>query len=271
MLLSKQILKNSIKGLNVCMLAGISTLLVTGGIMHNNLYASTTIPTNYDISEITSTLYRSVPAGYIKPSYKFKVDPNCTMPSANELSADEAAEIIAQEIYRYFKENISGKTIDLYYTPESPNNRAFWGGGVGMDTNNDFYVCIDAITSEVVGIGRNSDSPKYLISNPPKDSEKIFEKGEALGKKIKEDIEKNIKSNPQKIQDIIVASGFISETIKSVTYDTCSISVLCENEVGINVAPRFKVITTSNKTYLITLSEDLTQINSLEIFNWLKF
>ena len=112
--------------------------------------------------------------------------------------------------------------------------------------------------------------PKHLISNPPKDSDKIFEKGEALGKEIKKNIENNIKSNPQKIQDVIVASGFISETIKSVTYDTCSISILCEDTVGINVKPRFKVMTTSNKTYLITLSEDLTQVNSLEIFNSLK-
>lgn len=268
MLLSKQILKNSIRGLNVCMLAGIGTLLITGGILHNNLYASTTIPTNYDISEITSTLYRSVPTGYVKPSYKFKVDPNCTTPSANELSASEAAEIIAQEMYRYFKENISGKTITLYYTSELPNTRAFWRTTIDKDPNNDFYVWIDAITGEVIRIGRDSHLPIHLISNPPKDEEKFIQKGRALGKEIKKTIESNITSNLEKVQDVIIASGFISETIKSVTYDDCSICIQGNDTVaGVTVSPDFKVMTTSNKTYLITLSEDFTQVNSLKILN----
>ncbi len=201
-MLSKQILKNSIKGLNVCMLAGIGTLLVTVGIMHNNLYASTTIPTNYDISEITSTLYRSVPAGYIKPSYKFEVDPDRNTPSINELSADEAAEIIAQEMYRYFKTDISGKTLRLSY----------FEGFIG--SNNEV-----------------------------------------------------IKSDPKKIQDIqevIATSGFIPETIKSVTFNICRISpVLRENKTGIIVYAVFKLVTVSDKSYTVTLPEDLTRVRSI--------
>ena len=178
MLLSKQILKNSIKGLNVCMLAGIGTLLVTGGIMHNNLYASTTIPTNYDISEITSTLYRSVPAGYIKPSYKFEVDPNCDTPSANELSASEAAEIIAQEMYRYFKTDISGKTLSLHYTPEiiDIDNHVLkpqWSGFLDLNSENYFHICIDSVTGEVKALSNDRLLPEHYISNPPKDANKL--------------------------------------------------------------------------------------------------
>ena len=276
MLLSKQILKNSIKGLNVCMLAGIGTLLVTGGIMHNNLYASTTIPTNYDISEITSTLYRSVPAGYIKPSYKFEVDPNCTnTPSTNELSASEAAEIIAQEIYRYFKADISGKTLGLYYTPEiiDIDNHVLkpqWSGFLDLNSENYFHICIDSVTGEVTALSNNLLLPEHYISNPPKDANKLEKQIDDTAAELEKKLENVIKSDPKKIQDVqnvIAASGFIPETIKSVTFDYCRTAVDYQDKtkIGLTVQANFKVVTVSDKSYYAALCEDLTRVNGIGI------
>ena len=277
MLLSKQILKNSIKGLNVCMLAGIGTLLVTGGIMHNNLYASTTIPTNYDISEITSTLYRSVPAGYIKPSYKFEVDPNCDTPSANELSASEAAEIIAQEMYRYFKADISGKTLGLYYTPETTaaDNYVFkpeWSGFLDLDSGHGFHISIDSVTGEVKALSNNRLLPEHYISNPSKDTNKLEKQIDDTVDELEKKLENIIKSDPKKIQDIqnvIAASGFIPEAIKSVTFDYCNTAVHYEdkNKIGLRVDASFRVVTVSDKSYYVTLCEDLTRVDSVHMPN----
>ena len=275
MLLSKQVLKNSIKGFSICMLASIGTLLVTEGIMHNNLYASTTIPTNYDIPQITSTLYRSVPTGYIKPSYKFEVNPNCETPSANELSAGEAAEIIAQEMYRYFKTNISGKTLRLSYYEGfiGPNNEVIkskWSGLLDLDSEDAFYVSIDSVTGEVTYICRNSLLSPHYISNPSKDANKLEKQIDNTANELEKTLENVIKSDPQKIQDIqqvIAASGFIPESIKSVTFNICRIQPVLhtENKIGITVYAEFEVVTVSDKSYSVTLSEDLTRVRSVNM------
>ena len=276
-MLSKQILKNSIKGLNVCMLAGIGTLLITGGILHNNLYASTTIPTNYDISEITSTLYRSVPTGYIKPSYKFEVDPNCDTPSANELCASEAAEIIAQEMYRYFKTDISGKTLSLHYTPEiiDINNYVLkpqWSGFLNLDSENPLHIVIDSVTGEVKSLSTSSLLSEHYISNPPKDANKLEKQINDTVAELEKKLENVIKSDSKKIQDIqnvIASSGFISENIKSVTFDYCSTAVDYQdkNNIGLKVTAHFRVVTVSDKSYYATLCEDLTHVESVGISN----
>ena len=277
MLLSKQILKNSIRGLNVCMLAGIGTLLITGGILHNNLYASTTIPTNYDISEITSTLYRSVPTGYVKPSYKFKVDPNCTTPSANELSASEAAEIIAQEIYRYFKADISGKTLSLYYTPEiiDIDNHVLkpsWSGSLDLGSEPSLYISINSVTGEVNALSRGSLLPEHYISNPSKDDKKLEKQIDDTTAELEKKLENVIKSDPKRIQDIqnvIAASGFILENIKSVAFDYCRTAVdySDKTKIGLTVQANFKVVTESDKSYYVTLCEDLTHVNGISTPN----
>lgn len=277
MLLSKQILKNSIRGLNVCMLAGVGTLLVTGGILHNNLYASTTIPTNYDISEITSTLYRSVPTGYVKPSYKFKVDPNCDTPSANELSASEAAEIIVQEMYRYFKTDISGKTLSLDYTPQTiaADNyvlKSSWSGSLDLGSEHGIYISIDSVTGEVTYLSRDSLLPEHYISNPSKDAKKLKKQIDDTIAELEKKLENVIKSDPKRIQDIqnvIAASGFIPENIKSIAFDYCSTAVdySDKTKIGLTVDACFRVVTVSDKSYYVVLCEDLTRVVSIVMSN----
>ena len=264
MILSKQILKNSMKGLKISGIIGLGTLVITGGLVHNTLYAATITPTTYNISELTSTLYRAVPNGYTKPSYKVTIDPESGSPTSNELSATDAAEIISQEIYRYFKVTISGKTIELFHSPADKVDNPHWIGRVDIDSNYRISVNINTVTGEVNSIGRRSKSINHPIANPSKDAKQLAKQIDTTADSLIKDIDRNAKANSKKIQDLIASSGFIPETIKSVTYNRCSV-LINYNPVYITLEPIFKVATTSGKDYSITLSEDFTSIKGLRI------
>ena len=262
MLLSKQILKNSLRGLKISGILGLSTLVITGGFIHNALYAATITPTTYNISELTSTLYRAVPSGYTKASYNFIVNPGSTNPSTNELSSTVAAEIISQEIYRYFKVNIPGKTIELFHNSQDADDKSSWGGRVNIDSSCSIYVNIDSVTGEVNSVRRSSMTSNHLIANPSKNPEEMEKQVDATAADIVEVINSNAKANSQKIQDLITSSGFIPETIQSITFRRCGIAIHYE-PVSITLEPAFSVVTTSGKNYIVTLSEDLTSIEGL--------
>lgn len=266
MILSKQILKNSIKGLKITGIIGVGTLLITGGLIHNTLYATTITPTTYNISELTSTLYRTVPSGYTKPSYKFTIEPESTSPTTNELSSTDAAEIISQEIYRYFKVTISGKTIDLFHSPDRLDAKPYWSGCVDIDSNCYISVNIDGVTGEVNSVRRDNRTFNHPIANPSKDAKKLEKQIDTTAASLIKVIDSNAKANSKKIQDLITSSGFIPEAIKSVTYTRCGVAI-DYNPVYITLEPRFKVVTTSGKVYSITLSEDFTSIEGLNLLN----
>ena len=264
MILSKQILKNSMKGLKISGIIGLGTLVITGGLVHNTLYATTITPTTYNISELTSTLYRTVPNGYTKPPYKFTIDPESTNPTTNELSSTDAAEIISQEIYRYFKVTISGKVIELIHSPADKDDKPHWSSSVDIDSNCRIYVNIDSVTGEVNSFRRSSKSSNHLIANPSKDPKIMEKQVDATAADLIKVIDSNAKANSKKIQDLIASSGFIPETIKSVTYNRCGVAIYYE-PTRITLEPAFKVVTTSGNIYLITLSEDFTSIEGLRL------
>ncbi len=262
MIFSKQIIKNSMKGVKISGIFGLSALVITGGLIHNTLYATTITPTTYNISQLTSTLYRAVPNGYTKPSYKFTVDPESTSPTTNELSSTDAAEIISQEIYRYFKVTISGKTIELFHNSQDADDKPYWGGSVVIDSNCYIYVNIDGVTGEVNSVRRNHTTSDHLIANPSKDAKQLEKQIDATAADLIKTIDNNAKANSKKIQDLITSSGFIPETIKSITYNRCGLTIDYK-AVSITLKPAFNVVTTSGKVYLITLSEDFTRIEGL--------
>jgi hypothetical protein len=256
MILSKQIFKNSLRGLRISGLAGLSALLITGGFVYNNLYAATITPTDYNMSELTSTLYRQAPTGYVKPSYTYKVSEYSTKTTANELSAVDAAEIMSQEIYRYFKVDITGKTIELSHGVGKTSTKPSWHGTLQMDSLCTIRMNIDSVTGELSFIKREilkpitSDSPQTIDA-------------------IKQTITRNLDINCKKVEALIVASNYLPEKIKSVTYNTSRGLTRFEGEIGKEkeigelIAHIFNVTTVSDKTYEFTISEDLTRIDGI--------
>ena len=89
---------------------------------------------DYNISKLTSTLYRQAPTGYVKPSYQYKISNSSAPLAATELSATDAAEIMSQEIYRYLKVDITGKTIELSHGVSKISSRPGWHGTLQIDS-----------------------------------------------------------------------------------------------------------------------------------------
>lgn len=257
MILSKQIFKNSLKGLKISGLAGLSALLITGGFAHNYLYATTITPTNYNISELTSTLYRQAPADYVKPAYKYIISDYSTKTTTNELSAADAAEIMSQEIYRYFKVDITGKTIELSHNVSRISSRPHWHGTLKMDSLYTIRLSIDSVTGEISFIDRQLAQPATSET-----SETIED--------LKRPILSNLDANCKKAEDLIAASGYLPEKIKSVIFDGSTGLYLYEGPAGKEKiigeirGHKFNITTVSDKTYQFTLSEDLTRIDGID-------
>lgn len=263
MKLSKQILKNSMEGIKIVGTIGLCSAFLIGGFLQNNLYATTIVPVSYDVSTLTSTLYRKVPEGYVKPNYKVEVDSYSDPITANELSSNEIAEIISQEFYRFFKSNLSGKTLSMIHITED-NYYPYWVSSVDIDANTYLGIRVNGITGEIFSIHKDFNNPTHLISNPSKNIEELEKQADALAAPIIKKIDNTAKANSQKILELISASGFISEPIESVTYNGCNKGVNCVQPQGITLYPHFKVVSTSGNVYLITLSEDLSEVNGFQ-------
>lgn len=258
MLLSKEILKNSMKGLKITGCIGISSLLMAGDILHTNLYATTTIPVDYHISELTSTLYREAPTGYVKPNYQIDLKRAPSIQKAGALSYTEIAEIISQEYYRFFHADLSNETIHLTYSEGRHGLKSSWYADIDKNDNHpEIEMNIDSITGEVNEI----TSHTYL---PTKDPNVL----DTMSAKYNAAIKKDLQGSCKKVQDLITASNWLPEKIKSVTYD-CATGMLVGTDgdytkpVSYTMSCRFIVTTESNATYKFYLSPDLTKIESI--------
>ena len=98
--------KNLIKGFGITLSVGLCALLFIHFLVSKELRTTTT----YKPSELSLAMNRQLPNGYVKANYKV----NCSQtPSVKDLSPREAAEIIAQEIYRLSKKALTTKLLIL--------------------------------------------------------------------------------------------------------------------------------------------------------------
>lgn len=122
MIFSKQIFTNSIKKVSATTLVGVCALFGTQMLISTELNASTIVPTSYNLSELHTAMNRQIPDGYIKTNYKvnfIEKSEKSEKPSASELSLEDATEIMAQEIFRFSKEDLSNQTLTMIYDPAS--------------------------------------------------------------------------------------------------------------------------------------------------------
>jgi hypothetical protein len=100
----------------------------------------------------------SIPAGYVKADYALQVGQYSSQPTAQDISREDAAERGAQDLWRVFGLDLSGKTIEMTYHPvTSTQPRATWTGIVTISANQSYYFDIDAVTGEV----RSTHLDKY--------------------------------------------------------------------------------------------------------------
>jgi len=91
----------------------------------------------------------SVPAGYVKADYTIELGQYSKQPTAKDISVEEAAERGAQDLWRVFGLDLSGKTIEMTYNEAtSTHPRADWTGIVTISENHLYYFSIDAVTGE---------------------------------------------------------------------------------------------------------------------------
>lgn len=107
-----------------------------------------TIPTTYSTT-VSHAKQHELPEGYVKAAYQVKLSEHSDKPSAKDMSMEEAAELGVQNLWRFFKVNLDGKTIEMSYSATSSfNPRAEWEGIILIDKIPSYSFLVDAVTGE---------------------------------------------------------------------------------------------------------------------------
>ena len=272
MIFSKQIFTNSLKKVSATTLVGVCALFSTQMLISADLNASTIVPTSYNLSELHTAMNRQIPDGYIKTNYTVDFIEKSEKPSVSELSLEDATEIMAQEIFRFSKEDLSNQILTMTYNPvrtfrtydkiEGYKDRealASWNCRLKLSTYI-INVSIDSSTGELLTIGMH-----YLSkSNVPyyEDEEFMSNDTDPAITKTMDSADKNFKSNKaqnlEKAKKLFSQAGYLSEPIKSIVYTGVGY------EVNSNlVTYSFEITTTSDKQYRFTLYEGLTRFTRI--------
>lgn len=265
---SKTMFTLSLKGVKMTALIGICTLLGTQFFISNQVCAATFTPNNYTVPELTTaSLNRQAPTGYIKGIYKVvwntEIAAKEVSPSAQDLSMQDAANIMAQEIFKLTNQNISNVTFKMLYAPLTKSTCSTWFGEVQVTPTLRFNIGIKANSGEFLSIVRTiHDSNNLYTANSNHDTGNLLNELEAAGKQ-------NKAAYCEKAKKLIEQSGFLNESIQSVDYVDSNlhddIDYASKNQPKTyHIATyEFKMTTSSNKTYSVQLDKDLSQIYSI--------
>ncbi|NLK52525.1 MAG: hypothetical protein GX295_08795 [Syntrophomonadaceae bacterium] len=154
----KQIAVGTVAIITICALTSCGLMQVAKGAIVNK---TEIIPTTYP-STVSDARQYGVPTGYVKTAYQVKLADSTDKPTAKDMSAEEAAELGAQNLWRLFGVNMDGKTVEMTYRPATAvQPRAEWMGSVTFDENLDYWFVVDAITGEY----RSTHKSKYWNEN----------------------------------------------------------------------------------------------------------
>ena len=258
--LSKDATKNPFNGLKI-----IATLSVTSMLFTNAIIARE-VNTPIQLPAMTTTINyapaRQIPTGYVKGNYTAVATPywktkKVESPKTNELSLQEAAEIAAQEAFRFYDLKLTNEKIECCYCPTSD---PYWSIIIKINTDYFFDLCIDSNTGELTGISYIGGPNITKLS--ASEDDKTIENGIALA-------EKGL-SNPNedctKVKNMLTQKGFLSEPIQSITYKLSSYgTTFSVAHPYSSITHLFTVVTTSNKTYRIMTTQDLSSITHFSL------
>lgn len=251
------VVKNSFKGIKLITFIGVSSLIFTQAVVASELEAKDKVPTTYNVSEPSYLVNTQVPAGYVKANYKaiYSSNTQSKTPSAKDLSLEEAAEVAAQEIFKFSDEKLDNQTLEMSYSPQASQYSSTWWAQVSFTPSYRYLVEIDGGTGELKRIkctgGPNIDN-KFDIDAPSTD--KLI--AERLDKGAKQF---TLEGSYAKVEKLITEKGYITEPIKSITYRYISADAFAV------VSHTFDITTDSNMFYRVSLSQDLSQLRDYSV------
>lgn len=260
-LLLRSVAKNSFKGVIITTFIGVASLVCTQIIVASELETTTKVPTTYNVSELSYSVERQIPTGYVKANYEAIYSPNTQSktPDSKELSLQKAAEIAAQEIFKFSGDKLDNQTLQMSYFhyPQASRPNSSWQASVGITPSYLLSVEIDGSTGELIRIkstgGPNIDNEFDI--DAPSTTKLIKERLDTISKQFNPDLDDSY----AKVQDFVIKTGYIAEPIKSITYQYISTDAFAV------VAHTFDVTTTSNKLHRFSLSQDLTQLRDYQV------
>lgn len=253
----RNVVKNSFKGFKLIALIGVSSLVLTQVAVASELETTDKVPTTYNISEPSYLVNEQIPAGYVKSNYKaiYASYTQSKTPSSTDLSLQEAAEIAAQEIFKFSGEKLDNQTLEMSYSPQTSQHRSTWWAQVAITPSYRFLVEMDGGTGEIIRSkctgGPNIDEEFDI--NAPSTDKLISERLDTGTKQF------TLDDSYTKVENLITNKGYIAEPIKSITYQYISADAFAV------ISHTFDVTTASNKHYRFALSQDLTQIRDYNV------
>ncbi|MDR0269347.1 hypothetical protein [Paenibacillus sp.] len=253
---SRNVVKNGFKGFKLIAFIGVSSLVLTQVAVASELGTTDKIPTTYNTSGPSYLMNeQQIPVGYVKANYKAIYSPHTLSkaPSSTDLSLQEAAEIAAKEMFKFFGEKLDNQTLEMSYSPETSQHRSQWWAQVGITSSYRLLVEIDGGTGELIRI-KCTGGPNIDIEIDTPSTDKLI--SERLDTGIKEF---TLDDAYAKVENFITKKGYIAEPIKSITYQYISADAYAV------ISHTFDVTTASNKHYRVALSQDLTQLRDYTV------
>ncbi|MNO61393.1 hypothetical protein D3C76_520400 [compost metagenome] len=254
----RNVVKNGFKGLKIISFIGVSFLMFTQVVVASELETITKVPTTYNVSELSHLVNRQIPTGYVKANYKAVYSPNTQSktPNSKDLSLQEAAEIAAQEIFKFTGEKLDNQTLQMSYFhyPQAGRPNSTWMARVDITPSYLLSVDISGSTGELIHVistgGPNIDHEFDI--DAPSTIKLIKERLDTGAKQFTKQF--TLDDSYAKVKNLITKKGYIAEPIKSITYQSISADAFAV------INHTFYVTTASNKLYHVSLSQDLTQL-----------
>lgn len=258
--LPKNTVKSSLKGFKMIALIGVSSLMCTQFLVASELSTITQVPTTYNASELSYLVNRQIPNGYVKADYKVIYSPYTPSktPSSKDLSLQEAAEIVAQEIFKLSGEKLDNQILQMAYYPQTSKARSSWSAHVDITPTYGISVDIDGSTGELSFFRRagGHDIDEAFDIDAPSTNKLIDERLATGTKQITDQLDVSY----EKVQNFITQKGYIAEPIESITY------VYTSCDAYAVLSHTFDITTTSNKHYRVAFSQDFTQLRDYVAF-----
>ena len=254
----KSNIQKQLNGIKIIIALSTTSMLFTNGVIAREINTPTQIPVM--ATTINYAPARQVPDGYVKGNYKAVATPypktkKVISPKANEISLQEAAEIAAQEVYRFFGEKITDQKINCCYCPKEGKLEAIWS--INIKINEDYIFIIDmfASTGELHHIScfGGPNVKKFSTS----EDEQILKNGMAEADKGLPDPD----GACAKAKDLITQKGYIAEPIETIKYEFSTFGTVTPLAHPYSrIAHCFTIVTSSKKEYSIEVSQDLSFI-----------
>lgn len=208
-----------------------------------------TVPTSYSIA-YTGAVNSNALVDYVKKDYNVKFV-GTDQPTVNDLRMEEAAELASQNLWRIFRVDLSGQTLEMTYNPvSSTQQRARWEANVKINDMLSYTSTLDAVTGENHAIAKwvyhQADIPEGMDINLLKNNQEY----QALAKEA--------------VEKYQIFSG----KVKSVEYDGQGYQ---QNQKGAkNADITFRVTSDQGEVVRFTFSRYNQELLTVEFSSWVK-